>query len=139
MGEDENKPRLGCAGVITKDGRVLLGRSNKPGMDGFWILPGGGVDFGERLADTLVREIREETSLTIAPGEVVTVDEIVKPGKHRVIVYLRGEVRGGEATPSDDLAEVDFFAPDQVLQLHREQKVDDLVLRVLKKANWLAA
>ena len=137
MGEDQEKPRLGCAGVITKDNEVLLGRSNKPGMDGFWVLPGGGVDFGERLAATLVREIREETSLEIEPGEVITVDEIVKPGKHRVIVYLRGEVTGGTATPSDDLAEVGFFDQAQVRQMRTEDKVDDLVIRVLTKAGWL--
>ncbi len=46
------------AGVYIQDGRVLLHRSEE---DNFWTFPGGRCEIGELSADTIVREMREET------------------------------------------------------------------------------
>lgn len=56
--------------VVLRDdrGRVLL--IHKADND-LWALPGGGHDVGERITDTAVREVREETALDI---EVVRLD-----------------------------------------------------------------
>jgi 8-oxo-dGTP diphosphatase len=59
--------RIAAYGVCRDgDGRVLLVRaslrSNTPGV---WSLPGGGIDHGEHPADAVVREIAEETGLTV--------------------------------------------------------------------------
>lgn len=46
------------AGVCIQDGKVLLHRSEE---DNFWTLPGGRCEIGELSADTIVREMMEET------------------------------------------------------------------------------
>jgi 8-oxo-dGTP pyrophosphatase MutT (NUDIX family) len=60
--------------VVLRDegGRVLLFRAVQPSRtpDGWWELPGGGLDPGESYVDAAVREIREETGLEITPGQV---------------------------------------------------------------------
>jgi 8-oxo-dGTP pyrophosphatase MutT (NUDIX family) len=55
-----------------EDGRVLMFRAVQPSRtpDGWWELPGGGLDPGESYVDAAVREIREETGLEITPGQV---------------------------------------------------------------------
>src|SRR5437870_764422 len=58
-------PRVGCAGIIRRGTEVLLGRRNKEPNRGLWVLPGGGVGFGETLADTLRRELYEEAGIEI--------------------------------------------------------------------------
>ncbi len=47
---------------------LLKRRDDDPIFPGYWDLPGGGVDAGEDLAGTLVREFREETGLSVRVG-----------------------------------------------------------------------
>jgi 8-oxo-dGTP pyrophosphatase MutT (NUDIX family) len=60
--------------VVLTDGggRVLLFHVLTPDQapDGWWELPGGGIDPGESYLEAAVREIREETGLRLDPGQV---------------------------------------------------------------------
>jgi 8-oxo-dGTP pyrophosphatase MutT (NUDIX family) len=60
--------------VVLRDegGRILLFRATlaSRSAQSWWELPGGGIDPGEGYRDAAVREIREETGLEIAPGQV---------------------------------------------------------------------
>src|SRR5438128_1137248 len=62
-----------CVGAIVKDSRgrlLLIRRGHEPGA-GLWSLPGGRIEPGETDAEALVREMLEETSLTVEPGPLV--------------------------------------------------------------------
>ena len=53
-------------GILIRDGEVLLVRSSSPLINPpLWWLPGGGIDFAESPHETLLREFREETGLSI--------------------------------------------------------------------------
>jgi 8-oxo-dGTP diphosphatase len=53
---------------------VLLTRNSARGPHpGQWTLPGGGIDHGEEPRQTVVREVREETSLTCTVGDVLDI------------------------------------------------------------------
>jgi ADP-ribose pyrophosphatase YjhB (NUDIX family) len=53
-------------GILVRDGEVLLVRSSSPLIKPpLWWLPGGGIDFAESPEETLLREFREETGLSI--------------------------------------------------------------------------
>jgi 8-oxo-dGTP pyrophosphatase MutT (NUDIX family) len=54
-------------GVILRERRVLLLRKS----DGTWDLPGGRLDIQESPRQCLVREIREETGLSVKPGRIL--------------------------------------------------------------------
>jgi ADP-ribose pyrophosphatase YjhB (NUDIX family) len=60
------RPDVGCGAAIVRDGRVLLVKRKRPPEAGCWNLPGGKVDFGERVEDAIVREIAEEVGVKIA-------------------------------------------------------------------------
>lgn len=91
--------------------RVLLIRRTDNGL---WAIPGGAQDFGEYIAETAVRETKEESGVDIRVGGVVG---IYTDPKH-VISYSDGEVRqqfsicfrgeylGGSPTPSSESSEV---------------------------------
>jgi 8-oxo-dGTP diphosphatase len=69
----ERSSPVRCVGGVchNPDGRLLLvRRANEPGR-GLWSVPGGRVEPGEDDAAALVREMQEETGLTVEPGPLV--------------------------------------------------------------------
>src|SRR6185436_3855978 len=67
---DELAFRPSVYGVAIQDGKVLL----SPQYDGY-DFPGGGVDLGELMHDTLIREVKEETGLDAKPQQVLLVQD----------------------------------------------------------------
>ena len=56
-----NQPIVGVGVVILRDRRILLEkRKNDPGK-GKWSIPGGIVELGENIEETVIREVKEET------------------------------------------------------------------------------
>jgi mutator protein MutT len=108
-------PSVGVGGVVILDGKVLLIRRGKEPLRGRWVIPGGTVEAGETLEAALVREMEEETGLTVRPGEILVVfDRILREGEalvyHYVIVDYLCERVGGEIRAGSDAAEVALVA-----------------------------
>lgn len=61
----------------------------------FWIPPGGGVDFGEPLAEAVRREAEEETGLDLRVGPLRYTLDFVRPPLHSVSFYFQTRVEGG--------------------------------------------
>ena len=90
------RPRLAVRGLIMSDDRLLLVNA-WPGRTDLWCAPGGGVEAHQSLPDNLVREIHEETGLTVRVGAVCLVNEFHDPegAFHQVDIYFRCEVVAG--------------------------------------------
>jgi ADP-ribose pyrophosphatase YjhB (NUDIX family) len=62
--------RVAAYAVIIRDGQILLSRlAPHVSREGLWTLPGGGLDHGEDPRDAVVREVHEETGLSVQIGE----------------------------------------------------------------------
>lgn len=108
--------------VVDDEGRILLHRRSDNDL---WSIPGGAMEIGESIAETAVRETREETGLEVRPLYVVA----VYSNPHHVVEYADGEVRqqfsvcfacevvGGAVSPSDESTEVRFVDPSRSAEL----------------------
>lgn len=96
MSGSDRGPRV-CALVAGFDGegRILLGRKREGPMAGKWVIPGGKVEWGERLHDAARREFSEESG-AVCPGGLLEVGmfEHVEPDSHMVLVLYAAHVRG---------------------------------------------
>ncbi|HVO44320.1 MAG TPA: NUDIX domain-containing protein [Aggregatilineales bacterium] len=103
--------------VINAAGEILLQRSVDTGQ---WYLPGGAMDPGEEPADTVVREIWEETGVRAVPEQITGVYAeplVTYPNGDQVLytcIAFRCQPIGGQARVNDEESlEVRYFAvPD---------------------------
>ena len=112
---------VGVGALIVDDhGRLFLARRGSQAKNerGLWEFPGGAVERGERLADALRREIREEYGVEIEVGELLDVVDHILPeeGQHWVSpAYLCRVVSGTPAIlEPDKCAEIGWFTPADV-------------------------
>jgi 8-oxo-dGTP diphosphatase len=100
--------RIRCVGAIIRDsgGRLLLiQRGHQPGL-GLWSVPGGRVEPGETDAQALVREVAEETGLTVRPGRLVGSVARPAPGGAVFDIFdFEAPVTGGHLAAGDDAAD----------------------------------
>lgn len=107
------QPRVRVATVVPHGDSLLLVRHRK-GERAYWMLPGGGLDFGESFEECAVREILEETGLHISIERMLYLSEAICPrgSRHVVNVYLLGRLEGGTlAVPTEDVIDAVAFVP----------------------------
>jgi mutator protein MutT len=94
-------PKIRATGVLVEDGCILLleqGVKDSGGRE--WSLPGGTLEVGETLEECVIREIKEETGLTVVVGKLLYVCDRIAPKRHAVHVTfavkrLSGELKAG--------------------------------------------
>lgn len=99
------RPGVGVGAVVLRDGRLLLVRRGNEPLRGRWVVPGGRVEWGERLEEAVVREVREETGILVRPREVLLVlDRLdgTPVTSHWVIIDYWCDDLGGTLSPGSD-------------------------------------
>ena len=112
------QPRVRVGVVIPHDDQILLVRHRK-GEKTYWMLPGGGLDFGETFASCAEREVLEETGLKIKAGRMLYISEAICPrgSRHVLNVFMLARLEGGTLTiPEGDVIEEAAFHPVSALE-----------------------
>jgi len=124
--EQENKPKVGVGfGVmITKDGKVLLGkRHSDPEKadselhgEGTWTMPGGKLEYGESFEDGAKREVQEETGLQLKEAKVICVNNDKNEFAHFITIGLLSDNFSGEpkVMEPDEIVEWGWFGLDNL-------------------------
>ncbi len=129
--------RVPCVGGVIQDaaGRlVLIKRRNEPGA-GLWSLPGGRIEAGETDEQALVREILEETGLSVTPGPLL--GTVQRPARDGAVADIRdylAVVAGGSLQAGDDAADARWVTSDEMLQMQDAGRLTPGLTQAL--ASW---
>lgn len=97
MPAEEKSIRVRACGLLVERNTILLVELLSPITNALiWTPPGGGVEFGEPLKETVKREFSEETGLTVHVQELMHVNELVRDEYHVIEFYYRVERMSGE-------------------------------------------
>ena len=116
---------VGVSGIVrAADGRVLLLRHRFWPDNEQWGFPSGFAKRGERFQDTVAREVREETGLTVRVGQLA---ELTSGLPYRIEVYYEAELIGdidGMVLEGREILDAGLFPldalPAAMPPLHRE-------------------
>lgn len=97
---------------VRKDGKVLLGRRRKELGKGEWSAPGGHLKVNETTETCAIREVKEETGITVGNVRVLRFIENIWPdqGSHYINIHLVADWVSGEvASTTDEFESLGWF------------------------------
>jgi 8-oxo-dGTP diphosphatase len=121
--EYPDTPLVGVGAVIIESGRVLLGKRGHPPLAGEWSIPGGLLEVGETVREAAVREVMEETGLTVETADLLGVyDRVLRDDSgrtlyHYVLIDFLCRRVSGEAQAAADADDVRWFTPTEIRDL----------------------
>ncbi len=129
-------PKVDVRAAVIKDGKILLVQES---TDNCWAMPGGWADIGNLPSEVASRECKEESGYDVKPIKVVGVFDANRSGRpleffHAFKVIFLCELIGGEAKPSNETLDVQFFDFDDLpsLSLNRtnEKHLNEIKLHL---------
>jgi len=126
-------PLVGVGAIIIEGDRVVLVKRAHPPLQAEWSIPGGVLEVGELVREAAIREAREETGLTVEPGELLGVyDRVLRNSEKRVqyhyvlIDFLCRRV-AGELAAASDAADVRWFSREELLALKMAEDTVEVI------------
>jgi mutator protein MutT len=110
----KNRPEVGVSTAVFRDGRVLLAQRAVGSLAGLWSLPGGRVEFGEKLREAALRELQEEVGVVAEIVDFAGIVEVMPregPQFHFLVVAFAGRWVSGEPQTGPEASAVVWADP----------------------------
>jgi ADP-ribose pyrophosphatase YjhB (NUDIX family) len=133
-----SRPIVGVGAVVFQGDKVLLIRRGKPPKENEWSLPGGKQELGERTLETMVREVREETGLSVKPGPLLGVVDFIEISEslveyHYTLIDYLAEAQDGNPVAGTDAKDARFFTLEDALNLDLWDETKRMILLGARK------
>lgn len=127
MGRTENV-ELTVLCLLTDGDRLLLQNRTKKDWQGY-ALPGGHVEPGESFVNAVIREMREETGLTVISPKLVGIKQFPIQGGRYVVLLFKAQDYSGTLQSSEE-GEMEWVPWDHLTEKHLVEDFMEL-LRVM--------
>lgn len=109
------EPKVGVGAFLLNEKKeLLLVLRKQPPEAGYWSLPGGRLEYNEKIVDAIRREIYEEVGLKILPTSLLcVVDHIISSeDAHWVAVIYRADIISGilENREPEKIQQIEWFS-----------------------------
>ena len=134
-----DRPFLAVSAAIAREGKLLVVRRARAPANGLFTLPGGVVEAGESLLEAVVREVAEETGMSIEPvalagfREAIIRDAHDRVERHFVILCFAARWRGGEPTLNEELSEARWITPAELSGLSTTPGLAEIVAAAFER------
>ena len=125
--------------LLFDDGNILLVERAKEPLKGYWSIPGGLLELGEKLEDAIRREVREETGLEVEPLSVFEIFERIipdaegKPEYHYVLIDYTCRLLGGRLEAASDVSQAAWVPQENLGQYRLTQGTLAVIERAFAK------
>lgn len=109
---------IGVGALVRKEDKILLVRRAQDPGKGYWTNPGGYIEQGEPIRETVEREVLEESGIRAEVRSIVALRDLPR-SIHNVYIAFAMDYREGEAVPDGvEVDEAGFFTLDQMEQMN---------------------
>ena len=135
------RPFLAVSAAIVRDDKLLVVRRARPPANGLFSLPGGVVEIGEELRTAVMREVTEETGMSIEPvglagfRETIARDGNGRIERHFVILCFAARWRAGEPQLNEELSEARWIDPAELASLATTPGLAEIVTAAFDRLN----
>ena len=133
------RPRRRVAGILIENERILLIEHSKNDKK-YWLVPGGGVDWGESTAESLIREYKEETNLDIEVESFLFLSETIAPDKEKHVINLYFKVKRKDTSKEnlklgneEMLTDLKFFEKEKIKNIKLYPNIKEQIIKLLNK------
>jgi 8-oxo-dGTP diphosphatase len=133
-------PLPGVGALILRRKSILLVQRARDPLKGYWSLPGGLIEPGEKIEDALIREVREETGLIVRPKKLFEIFERIMPDAegraeyHYILHDYLCKVVGGELLAGDDASRVAWVERAKLKNLQLTEGTLEVIERAFADA-----
>ena len=138
---EKTRPRVRVAGILIEDDRILLIEHTKNNKK-YWLVPVGGVDWGESAAEALIREFKEETGLDIEVEKFLFISETIAPDKQKHVINLYFKIKKVENSSNimklgeeKILTDLRFIPEDEIKNIKLYPNIKEKLIKLLNKEN----
>ncbi len=130
------RPFLGVGALIFDGAKILLVERGKEPLKGYWSLPGGILETGEKLEAAIRREVLEETGLEVEPLSIFEIFERImpdaggRPEYHYVLIDYLCRPTGGRLQAASDVSQAVWVAEQNL----GEYRLTEGTLAVIERA-----
>lgn len=130
------KPKI-VVGVLIYNNKneIFLAKSKK--WSDKWIVPGGHLEWGEKLHHCAKREVKEETNLEIGDIELIEIQESIfskeyHEKKHMVFIDFCAKIKSNKIILNDELQEYKWFKPKDALRINLNKSTNKFIKMFIK-------
>jgi 8-oxo-dGTP diphosphatase len=133
------RPFLGVGALIFEGAKILLVERGKEPLKGYWSLPGGVLETGEKLEAAIRREVREETGLEIEALSIFEIFERIMPDPngrteyHYVLIDYLCRPAGGRLQAASDVSRAAWVAEQNLRDYRLTEGTQEVIERAFAK------
>ena len=131
-----DRPRVRVAGIVIQKNSILLIQHIKNEKK-YWLVPGGGVDWGESLEEALIREYKEETNLDIEVKDFLFFSETISPdkNKHVINLYFLVKIKNDSETMKigneTNLSDLKYVSKEEIQNIKLYPNIKEQLMKIL--------